>query len=297
MKRIYFLAALCALATASYAQQPTTKDSTVITKRNNDTIRIGSILIIKKHKKTSGDSSVSVMSDNEYNVKKSKRSTNYFVLDIGFGNWDDKTNYANAGGTVFSKPGSPAFSIDDMKLRAGKSTNINIWLFMQKLALIKGNVNLKYGFGVEYNNYAFRSPVSLKEGGAIPYNVSGTAVNSPFVFRDSISFSKNKLNLKYLTVPLMLNFASNKHKGKPSISGSIGLSAGYLIRQRNKQNSNERGKQKNQGDYDLERFKLSYIAELGLGSIRLYGSYSPKSIFEKALDIRPYSIGVRFSNW
>jgi hypothetical protein len=297
MKRLYFLAALCALTTVSYAQQPTTKDSTVTTKRNNDTIRIGSIIIIKKHKRSSGDSSVSIISDKEYNAKKSKRSTNYFVLDVGFANWDDQTNYANAGGAVFSKPGSPAFSADDMRLRTGKSANINIWLFMQKLSLVKRNVNLKYGLGVEYNNYSFRSPVSLKEGGVIPYTTSGTATNSPFVFRDSISFSKNKLNLKYLTVPLMLNFASTKQKGKPTISGSVGVSAGYLIRQRNKQNSNERGKQKNQGEYDLERFKLSYIAELGFGSIRLYGSYSPKSIFEKGLNIRPYSLGFRFSNW
>jgi hypothetical protein len=297
MKRHYFLAALlCALAITTYAQKPTTKDSTA-GKSGKDTIRIGSILIIKKHKKSREDSSVSVISDNGYNAKKSKRSVNYFVLDIGFGNWDDKTNYANAGGTVLSKPGGPPFSVDDMKLRAGKSTNINIWLFMQKLALVKRNVNLKYGFGVEFDNYSFRSPVSLKEGGPLPYSVGGIITNSPFVFRDSISFSKNKLNLKYLSVPLMLNFASTKQKGKPSISGSVGVSAGYLIRQRNKQNSTERGKQKNQGDYDLRRFKLSYIAELGLGSIKLYGSYSPKSIFEKGLDIRPYSIGVRFSNW
>jgi hypothetical protein len=297
MKRIYFLAALCALTIASYAQQPTPKDSTTTKNSNNDTIRIGSIIIIKKHKNTNGDSSVSIISDKEYNAKKSKRSTNYFVLDVGFANWDDQTNYANAGGTVFSKPGSPAFSADDMRLRTSKSANLNIWLFMQKLSLVKRKVNLKYGLGVEWNNYSFRSPVSLKEGGSLPYSVGGIITNNPFVFRDSISFSKNKLNLKYLTVPFMLNFASNKSKGKPSISGSVGVSAGYLIRQRNKQNSNERGKQKNQGDYDLERFKLSYIAELGLGSIRLYGSYSPKSIFEKGLDIRPYSMGIRFSNW
>jgi Outer membrane protein beta-barrel domain len=299
MKRHYFLAAiLCAFATMAYAQQPTTKDSIVI-KKNNDTIRIGSILIIKRHKKPNTDSSVTVITDDTYiNInKKSKRSTNYLVFDIGFGNWDDQTNYANTSGYVFSKPGVPAFSADDMKLRAGKSTNINIWLFMQKLALVKRNVNLKYGLGFEFDNYSFRSPVSLKEGGPLPYSVGGIITNAPFVFRDSISFSKNKLNLKYLTVPLMLNFATTKQKGKRVLVASFGVSAGYLFRQRNKQNSNERGKQKNQGDYDLQRFKLSYIAEVGLGPIRLYGSYSPKSIFEKGLDIRPYSLGVRFSNW
>ena len=61
--------------------------------------------------------------------------------------------------------------------------------------------------------------------------------------------------------------------------------------------SEERGKQKNKGDYDLEQFKLSYVAELGLGPVRLYGSYSPKSFYGSGLDMRPYTIGVRFSNW
>jgi Outer membrane protein beta-barrel domain len=297
MKRHYFLSALlCVFATLVYAQKPTTKDSVGV-KKQNDTIRIGSILIIKKHKKTNTDSSVAVFSEDTFINKKNKPSTNYFVFDIGFSNWDDKTNYANTNGYAYSKPGNSAFSADDMKLRAGKSMNINIWIFMQKLALVKKNVNLKYGVGVEFDNYSFRSPVSLKEGGPLPYSVGGVITNTAFIFRDSISFSKNKLNLKYLTVPLMLNFATTKQKGKRVLAASIGASAGYLIRQRNKQNSTERGKQKNQGDYDLEQFKLSYIAEFSLGPIRLYGSYSPKSIFEKGLDIRPYTLGVRFSNW
>jgi Outer membrane protein beta-barrel domain len=295
MKRLYFLAAfLCAFTISTYAQKPSTNDSTA-NKSGKDTIRIGSILIIRNRKKAPHDS-LTVMNDYSDRKRNSKLSTNYFIFDIGLADWSDKTNYANAGTSVINRPGTPAFSAEDMKLRGGKSINVNIWLFMQKLALVKNNMNLKYGFGVEWNNYSFRSPVSFRESGLLP-NGTGTSTNTPFIFRDSISFSKNKLNLKYLSVPVMLNFATNKKKGKPSISGSLGVSAGYLIRERNKQNSNERGKQKNQGDYDLQRFKLSYIAELGLGPIRFYASYSPKSIFEKGLDIHPYSVGVRFSNW
>ena len=95
----------------------------------------------------------------------------------------------------------------------------------------------------------------------------------------------------------MLNFTTAKQTGKPGFSASFGVSGGYLYSQRNKQISTERGKQKNKGDYDLERFKFSYIAELGFGPVRLYGSYSPKSIFERSLDLRPYTVGFRFSNW
>ena len=47
----------------------------------------------------------------------------------------------------------------------------------------------------------------------------------------------------------------------------------------------------------MERLKLSYVAELGIGPIHLYGSFSPKSMYERSLDIRPYTVGLRFSNW
>ncbi len=292
MKRIYFLAALCAIASASLAQEK--NDSTKTNKRDNDTIRIGSIIIIKKHKgKTNDSTSTSVVNIN--NTKRNKKSsTNYFILDVGFANWTDKTSFFTPNSTIVNRAGVAPISTDDLKLRGGKSANINIWLFMQKISLVKSNVNLKYGLGVEWINYSLRAPLSIREGGLLPNGVNSAG---PFIYRDSISFSKNKLNLKYLTIPLMLNFATNKSKGNPKLSGSVGVSAGYLIRQRNKQSSSERGKQKNQGDFNMEKFKLSYIGELGLGAVRLYGSYTPKSIFENNIDLRPFTIGVRFSNW
>ncbi|MCY7293203.1 MAG: PorT family protein [Ferruginibacter sp.] len=293
MKRLYFLAAFCAFATASYAQtEPTKKDTTYKT-ANNDTIRIGSILIIKKNKKAKGDSTIVIADIRKRNPRK---STNYMIFDVGFANLNDNTNYGNTAGYTVSKPGAQAFNEADLKLKGGKSLNINLWFFMQKYSLVKNNVNLKYGLGIELNNYRFKTPISFKESGIKPYS-GGVQTNSAFVFRDSITFSKNKLAADYLTVPLMLNFATNKKTGKPALSASVGVSAGYLYSQRNKQESGERGKQKNKGEYDMERFKLSYIAELGLGPVRFYGSYSPNSMFERGLDVKPYNIGIRFSNW
>jgi hypothetical protein len=168
---------------------------------------------------------------------------------------------------------------------------------MQKIALDKNrNVNLKYGLGLELNNYRFRSPLSFKEDGVIPYS-GGVQTNSPFIFRDSVAFSKDKLAADYLTLPLMLNFAPDHKPGKSGFSLSFGVSAGYLYSERNKEVSDERGKEKNKGDYDLERFKFSYVGDIGLGPVRLYGSYSPKSIFQNGLNMRPYTLGIRLSNW
>jgi hypothetical protein len=304
MKKFTLLLATVLLYQFGFAQEDSTKvtvsaDTTQpVTK--NDTIRIGNILIIKKGKKTAdedGDNvSVTMGRKNYENKKPSKISTNWGILDIGFSNYDDQTEYANTGTYLVNQPGAPALGKSDFKLRTGKSINVNIWFFMQRLSLIKNHVNLKYGLGLEMNNYRYKSSLSYRENGVIPYS-GGQQTNQPFIFRDSISFSKNKLAADYLTVPFMINFASNPHSSKKGISLSLGASAGYLYSQRNKQKSDERGKDKNKGEYDMERFKLSYIAELGLGPVRLYGSYSPQSMYEHSLNMRPYTLGFRFSNW
>jgi hypothetical protein len=168
---------------------------------------------------------------------------------------------------------------------------------MQRMNLIKHYVNLKYGIGVEFNNYRFKSNISFKEAGTVnPYSTSQN-INHAFVFRDSVQFSKNKLAADYVTVPFMINFRTNPNYSDKGLSFSAGVSMGYLYNSRNKQISGERGKLKNRGDYDLEKWKFSYIGELRLGSVRLYGSYAPKSIFENGLNLMPYNIGIRLSNW
>ncbi len=291
MKQLITLLAAAIICNAATAQSDTTKNS------KSDTIRIGGMIIVKKGKDGSKDKSVDITMGRKNPEKKrnSNVSTNWWIVDLGFANYDDKTNYGSTGTYLVNRPGYPALNKNDFKLRSGKSVNVNIWFFMQKLNLAKHYVNLKYGVGLELNNYRYKSSVSYKEGGTIPY--SNTQTNAPFIFRDSIAFSKNKLAADYLTVPLMLNFNTNPNSKRKGLSISAGVSAGYLYSQRNKQKSSERGKDSNKGDYDLNRFKLSYVGELGVGGIHFYGSYSPKSIYDHSLDMRPYNIGFRFSNW
>jgi hypothetical protein len=300
MKQLIILLVSILSCAGLKAQIDTAKNgdtSTVKKKNKSDTIRFGNILIIKTSKTKSSDTGHVVVGND---VKRKKQnaniSTNWGIIDVGFSNYIDNTNYGATGNYLVNRPDFPDLDKNDFKLRTGKSININIWFFMQKLNLVKHYVNLKYGLGLELNNYRYKSSISYKEGGLVPYTIN-TQQNSPFIFRDSIGFTKNKLAADYLTVPIMLNFASNPNNNSKGISVSLGVSAGYLYSQRNKQRSDERGKHINKGDYDLERFKLSYIAELGLGPVRLYGSYSPQSFYQQGLNMKPYNIGIRFSNW
>jgi hypothetical protein len=173
-----------------------------------------------------------------------------------------------------------------MRLNAGKSSNVNLWIFMQKMNVSKHILNLKYGLGLEMYNFRYDRSVSYRKDPA------------PFVFNDTISFSKNKLYAGYITAPLMINIDTRPGK-KNGLTFSAGVSAGYLIASRNKQVSNERGKVKYKGDFDLEPFRLAAIGEVGLGPVRLYGSYSLNKLHRTStgLDQTPFAFGVRFSNW
>jgi hypothetical protein len=248
----------------------------------NDTIRVGGMIIVKKQKdkKENDEGEKEVKTYRRHSGKSSRISTNWIILDLGFTNYNDQTNYAGAEAQAFA----PGLIKDDFKLRTGKSVNVNIWIFMQRLGIINNVVNLKYGLGLELNNYRYKSPIRYETG---PTRV---------VYDDTRHYDKNKLAADYLTVPLMLNFNFTPHR-KRGFGFSAGVSGGYLYASRQKTITDEDGKHKQRDDFDLRPWKLSYIAELSLGPVKLYGSYASQSIFEKGLDQQPYSVGFRLSNW
>src|SRR5689334_13234063 len=135
MKRMFLLLTGICFALTLTAQTDTTGKS-----NQSDTIRIGGMIIVNKKGKRGEDG------DNDVEVYRRKRdykpsnvSTNWFIVDLGFANWTVKTNYTAARTSGFV---TPDIGEDQMDLRSGKSVNVNIWIFMQKLNLIKHVVNL-----------------------------------------------------------------------------------------------------------------------------------------------------------
>lgn len=291
MKRLLCAAACLLVAGMSYAQTDTTTN-------NSDTVKVGNFIIIKKkngaNSTTSDDDNRNRRSSYEYRIERKPRrrsniSTNWWIVDLGFANWRDQTDYAaaNAGGYFKTlRPANGAVNENSTKLITGKSSNVNIWLFIQKLNLIKHVVNLKYGLGLEMYNFRFDNDISYRKD------------PQPYAFNDSISFTKNKLYVEYLTVPIMLNFNTTPDSRR-GLSFSAGVSAGYLTNSRNKQVSGERGKQKYRGDFNFEPWRVAAIGEIGLGPVRLYGSYSLNRLQKEVTRVEqyPYTVGIRFSNW
>jgi hypothetical protein len=273
MKRNILLVAVLCMAVAVSAQNDSTGKNN--SNNNGDTIHVGNMLIIKDGDQQASDDNSKSHHKNFYHrpYKPSNINTNWMIVDIGFANFNDKTHY-------MSPVNSGWFN-----LRNGKSVDVNIWLFMQRLNLIKHVVNLKYGLGIELNNYRYTSPILLTGNEADP------------VKYDSLRhYKKNKLAADYVTVPLMLNFNLTPHHYE-GFGFSVGVSVGYLYSSRQKTITVENGKQKNHNNFDLEPWKISYIAELQLGPVKLYGSYATRSMFKSDFDQTPYNVGIRLSNW
>ncbi len=274
MKRMFILLTGCCFALTTLAQTDTTKTN------ESDTIRVGGMIIIKKGK-TNGDEYEEITVHHRKNdYKPSNISTNWFIFDLGFANFNDQTDYAKAQGSGMLGPG---VGEDQFDLRTGKSVNVNIWFFMQKLNITKHVVNLKYGLGIETNNYRF-------EDGRVKYLKSPTRI-----VLDSIDHDKNKLAVDYITIPLMLNFNFTPRR-EEGFGLSFGVSAGYRYSSRQKF-KDDGEKNKTHGNFDLEPWKIAYIAELQFGPVKFYGSYAAKSMYKNGLDHTPYNMGIRFSNW
>ena len=269
---------------------------------NEDTVRLGRLNIIKSQDSNHKKDWESMIEDGDFDntrisieraPKKLKNvTTNWFSFDLGYANYiDESPQMAYLMGFPSTYPGPPYskyfVNSGSLKLDNRKSSNFNIWIIQQKLNVYQHKINLKYGVGFEMFNFRFEQPVSFR-------NEPGKTL-----YMDDVNFTKNKLFVKYLTVPVQLNFQPNPYSRK-GFYASIGLSAGYLVDARNKQISPERGKQKYDGTFELNNLRFATIGELGIGGIRLYGSYGSINLFDKNqshFSFFPYALGLRFSNF
>ena len=278
MKKYFLLLIIIALFVTSNAQ---------------DTIRVGNLVIVKPFQDSLSQSHYTPRIKREISYPKIKKfnntdnRTSYFDWDFGFANYIDKTPqlmyvalYPPMGNTT------PYTNSNSLALNHLKSSNVNLWFVQQRVKLIKNFASLQYGVGFEMFNFRFEKNISFRDdiAGKIKY--------------DDVQFSKNKLFVKYLTVPLKLNFNLTPGANKP-LHASIGMSAGYLLKARNKQISTERGKEKYEGNFNLNNWRVATIGELGFGNFTLYGSYSHTNLFDDnqtILNMAPIAIGIKLSD-
>lgn len=244
---------------------------------NDDTMKIGYVpdkdneKYHKEHKKPK--------SHHKHDKDEQKIKNRWMNFDWGF-------NFLEYNGTLDMPENYKVLDLDN-----GKGCEFNLRIFEQEIKLVKNNVSLIYGAGVDWNNYRFKNNVDLmKDTSILTYTIN-----------NNINYKKNKLVSTYLTVPVMLKFKFGKSKRKDSFKIAIGPQFGYLLSsyQKKKWESNGKQKTKVKGDYNLDELRIGYSLYLGSKDVNFYFRYFPESTFKKdqGPDVNTICAGLVFGGF
>lgn len=205
-------------------------------------------------------------------AKKFKDDRGGLELSIGYNAWLDN------GSTALS------LSNNNLELINSKSTHVNL-SYVNYFKIYKNFIQFSAGVGIDWNNYRFSKNITLSP-----------KADSMNLVVDNINYSKNKLMAKYVTVPLQLHFATKPNKKGDMLGVAGGVELGYLLNGRQKQISEEKGKQKIDDDYNLADLRLGYTLCANYGNTGIYAKYYPNSTFKETQgpNLNTFCIGFKF---
>lgn len=231
------------------------------------------------------DSADAHMNDKKDKEENKRFSTSLAMVDLGVNILQDNSNYLNADVQSYLNVPDNRKNKELFNLNTGKSINVNIYPWMVKFKALKTagqRIYISSGIGLQLYNFRYDNNITYTR-------------DPKGVILDSISFSKNKLGLDYLNVPLMITFKTRLFKERWLVYG-VGITEGLRIASWNKQKSDERGKVKIHDSFGLADWNTCVTAEFGIeGIVRFYGSYQLTSLYNTGLDQHPISFGFRFS--
>jgi hypothetical protein len=246
-------------------------------KTNPDTTRVnmGKMeIILVDHSKHSDAEKIDTLDAAPDEKEKKKFEAHWAGLDMGF-----NVMMNNAMGTSFENnqywENDPARSM---------TWNLNI--LEHKFPIYKQYVGITTGLGFSFTQLAFRDNYILN-----------STTDTLFATIDTVnSYSKNKLRANYLTVPLLIEFATNEDSDK-SFYLAAGVVGGVRLSSKIKRQGEFDGKefkQEDKGVYGLNSFKLDGTVRMGYGSFGAFASYSLLPLFDtdKTVEVYPLTFGL-----
>lgn len=189
--------------------------------------------------------------------------------------------------TFVNTSGYEVEGINPFDLDILKSTSISYFPYMQRISLIKRNLNLFHGLSIDYQEFNFQNSVTLNSNEPSAF----------FTLNDDVRYKKNKLKVMYLSIPVMLNLETNPFKYSRSFRLSAGIQGGIRIRSWTKNKSDEFGKVKDKDDFNLNRFRLAFRGELGVGIFNIFGILNITEFFEPeqngGFEVYPLTVGIK----
>jgi len=183
--------------------------------------------------------------------------TNYFpTFDLGFTSTMNDVDNSSA-----------------MNPKLSKSANINIGIISQNMNLYKGRLLLSYGFNLNnyYLKYGNKQMVQYINNQGLLKSYTDTVNN----------FDKNRLDVRYLSVPVLLEYHSKNDNFSIAAGVEFGFNGHSKLTLKGDKNSLE-FKQKNANDIKINTEQMNAVLRIGLHDFEIYGRYSITDMYKSS---------------
>lgn len=197
--------------------------------------------------------------------------------------------YSDAGYSLYNQINT-VIPPDFMDLHYGKSITVNLnfaeWAFKNEA----NNFGLVTGLGLSFMDFTFDRPLTIEkragDGVIMPVDLSGLE-----------GLKKSKLNVSYLTAPLMLELKTPLRMGSSRLYLAGGVIGGVNIGSHTKYKASE-GKEKTRSNFNLNQFKYDLTGRIGFGDFCVFVNYGMTPMFKdgKGPELHPVTIGFSFPN-
>jgi hypothetical protein len=169
----------------------------------------------------------------------------------------------------------------------GKSISISLMLLEKYIPISKQHIGLVTGLGFDFTSFSFTNDMRLSRSGeSVVASIDSTK-----------SYSKNKLKVGYVKVPLLLQFLTGKSPEKSfhiAIGGYgvIRMGKGKLKLEYSQDGNNHNDTSKK--DFNLNSLNYGLEARVGYGKKALFATYALSSLFnnEANVELYPVSAGI-----
>jgi hypothetical protein len=149
--------------------------------------------------------------------------------------------------------------------KLGKSANINLGIISQNMNLYKGRVLFSYGFSL--NNYYLK----YNNKQVVQYVDQQGLLKS---YIDTVNnFDKNRLDVRYLSVPVLLEYHSKNNKFAIAGGVEFGFNGHTKVTRKGDKGSQE-FKHKDDNDVKISPEQVTAVLKISIHDISIYGRYS-----------------------
>jgi hypothetical protein len=190
---------------------------------------------------------------------------------------------------------SMVLNTDDefMDLNTGKSWNWNLNVADYGIGFGTDKIGLVIGLGFEFINYRFDG-----QNGIMKDTIAGTGKIIEYVPEYADNITKSKMNIAYVTTPLLLEWQIPARHGR--FHFSAGVIGGLKMWSNTKivyNSSGDRRKTKNKNDYNLSPLRWRATARVGYNEISLFANYYFTPLFkpDRGPELYPFTVGLAFT--